>query len=83
MSEAKSDSLERLVRALRRIEKQWPPDLMLFSWNGQLALWRGHPEDGGEQITRFPGIPSDGGDPVRPNDVLSVSGERKETNAKH
>lgn len=46
MSAANRDNLQRIVRALRRLEKDWPPDLMLFSWSGSLGLWRGHPEDG-------------------------------------
>lgn len=77
MSAANRDNLQRIVRALRRLEKDWPPDLMLFSWSGSLGLWRGHPEDGGELITLFR-IPNDGGDPVRPNPAISRDGgERK------
>ena len=69
MSAANGDNIQRLVRALRRLEKDWPSGLMLFSWSGTLGLWRGHPEGGGEQITTF-NIPNDGGDPVRPNNPI-------------
>jgi hypothetical protein len=60
-SKPAGDSVLRLVRALRRIEKDWPEGLMLFSNNGSLHLMRGHPEDGGKSMETFT-IPSDGGD---------------------
>ena len=58
---ADGGSDQRLVLALRRIEKDWPKGLMLFANNGNLHLMRGHPEDGGKSLATFT-IPSDGGD---------------------
>jgi len=54
---------KKIVRALKKLEKDWPEGYMLFSRGGNLGLYKGTPCDGGHEIECFNGIPSDGGDP--------------------
>lgn len=55
--------VKKIVRALKKLEKDWPDGYMLFSHSGTLGLYKGTPCDGGYEVERFDGIPSDGGDP--------------------
>lgn len=57
---------QRIVRALTRLAKDWPSNLIVFGGGGSLSLRR-DPGDGGfvgweYEVASIPGIRNDGGD---------------------
>lgn len=59
---------DQLIRALRRLERQWPPGFEIFVGDGTLSLFRSPIKfkefgavDSSASIADFPGIPADGG----------------------
>lgn len=49
----------QVIRALERLERAWPRDLLLFGGAGSLSLLRARTR----QVIRHFRIPADGGDP--------------------
>lgn len=56
------DRFQTLIQCLKKIERSWPPDLMLFSNNGALELCFHKRGDPTFNLASFPGIKNDGGD---------------------
>ncbi len=61
-----TDDEKRIVRALERLAKNWPRNLILFGGGGALSLRR-DPDDGGfvgheYEVASIQGIRNDGGD---------------------
>ena len=76
--DAKSGSLKRVVRRLRRLAKEWPADYLLvamISDGAGITLYDRHPEDGGRPVERF-AIRSDAIDGEPPNAPDSATGRK-------
>lgn len=53
----------KAIRSLKRLAKNWPKSLSLFSWSGTLCVMKRNSNDIDAMITHIEGIANDGGDP--------------------
>jgi hypothetical protein len=51
------------IRSLKRLAKNWPNSLRLFSWSGSLHVLKRNSNDIYASIATISNIPNDGGDP--------------------
>ena len=59
---------QKVIRALHRLEKIWPDNLKLFSWSGNLGLFKRSEDNDYDWACldeSFGGIDNDGGDPCQ------------------
>lgn len=69
MTESNAETHQRIIKALRRLERDWPKDgTMLMATGTGLFLCTKNPNAGGKEIASF-NIPNDGGDPDWATDV--------------